>query len=581
MNFTPVANILEPAGFQQPKLIALRPTIENYRVLLLQPQGEIEGDAKGVRNRDRNLALAQFGCFLNDAVGTNADLAITPEYSLPWEVLASALKAGKGPRPGKLWALGCESITYSQLEDLKGELASFATLLYEQLTPNNERFLDPLSYVFTAPAAEGGPAEKPVVLVQFKTHPMGDDDHFEINGLQLGTKIYQFGGTEQSLRLVSLICSDAFAFKDADAKAVYDRALVIHVQLNPKPRQEQYRQYRERLLQFSGDETELICLNWARNVTEWTRESSKQWKNISASAWYLRPEGFDDHDKTINANHHRGLYYTWLQPLRVHALFLNFQPATYLLECTKVAHLAVEGSLSRRRGPQLLRMSTWDQAAGAWCEQVSPDAGFSAEVTHSGAAESDIKRIAEADPLAAERLLALCAGKIAKREDWYELRQLDSCVMDSSEIILRVTFCQDTKDVASDFRVSRLKRCGGLWEILKRPDLLPPALADFESGFSFEWLRTFPHQNAISVKGRRATVIYLGEEIAPEKIEAIAKWADDFLRRGKSGPDEIHSARQRLAVWFRDGDTVKLYDAHRLVQFDNTGTSEFDLGKEA
>lgn len=326
MNVVPVSHILEANGLVPPALSALVPSVDNYKAYLIQPQGEIEGSAAGVWNRNRDSAKQQFSQFLADAVGIQPDLVITPEYSLPWDVLVTALNDAQGPAHGKPWVLGCESIKYQELEDLKTKLPATVTLLHEVLQADAEKFLDPLVYVFTtAPLAD--PHEKrTVVLVQFKTCPMGDDDHFEIKGLQRGTAVYQFGGTQQSLKLVSLICSDVFDFKDADAEAVYDRALIIHIQLNPKPRQDQYRQYRVRLLQFKGDETELICLNWARNVTEWCGETSKAWKNISASAWYLRPDKFDRRDETLCLNHKRGLYYTWLEPQRTHSLFLNFKP---------------------------------------------------------------------------------------------------------------------------------------------------------------------------------------------------------------------------------------------------------------
>jgi hypothetical protein len=40
---------------------------------------------------------------------------ITPEYAMPWETLAAAISKGVAPAEGKLWALGCESIKYSEL----------------------------------------------------------------------------------------------------------------------------------------------------------------------------------------------------------------------------------------------------------------------------------------------------------------------------------------------------------------------------------------------------------------------------------------------------------------------------------
>jgi hypothetical protein len=411
---------------------------------------------------------------------------------------------------------------------------------------------------------------------------MGDGNHFEINGLQRGSRIYEFGRYEQQLALVSLICSDAFAFTDTHAQAIYDRALVIHIQLNPKPRQDQYRQYRDRLLRFQGDETELICLNWAQNVQESCGDDTKSWRNIAGSAWYLRPDKYDSTDTTLCANHRRGLYYTWLHPLRAHALLFNYEPASFRLEATKVAHLNVPAAISRRRGPQLIRTCIWSNAAAAWVEQGAADDGFSTVVDESGLAKTEIARIAESNPLEAERVLALCAGKIAHGDDWHSVRRLDSCVIDASEVVRRMTFCQDTEPTAREFRVARLKRCGFLWEILIKGDLLPPALTDFTRGVKLQWSEEFPHQNAISEAGHRATVIYMGEESSDSQIEAIVKSVAECLHRSCSNPDDSHTARQRLAVWYRDRNgNITLYDPHRFLVYDKSGTtSEFDIGRE-
>ena len=581
MEIKQVAEVLVPDGLDAPVLNVLVPNESNYTVLLMQPHGQIEASAAGVRNRGRELARRQFGSFLHDAQKTQADLVVTPEYSMPWETLVAAIKEGTVPAQGKLWVLGCESITYNELETLKKDLAPLATVLCETLQPDPERFTDPLAYVFVAPPREGNGAARVVVLVQFKTFPMGDDNHFEINGLQRGTHVYQFGGVGASLKLVSLICSDVFAFLDAHVAAIYDRALVVHIQLNPKPRQDQYRRYRDRLLGFGGDATELLCLNWARDVHEWCGEKAKPWHNISASAWYLKPDKFDDRDATLCANHRRGLYYTWLQPLRAHALFFNFKPATYLLEATKVAHIGVPAAISRRRGPQLTKTCVWNDAAKDWVEQVVAEDGFSAVVGESGHAKNEIRRISDGNPLEAERVLALCAGKIGHGEDWHGVSRLDSCVIDASEVIRRITFCQDTDEHACEFRVARLKRCGRLWDILTMDDRLPPALADLKDGFRLEWSPTFPHQNAISANGQRATVIYMGEESSATQIEETAKTVAENLRRAFPDPDENLLARQRLAVWFRENEEISLCDPHRYVKIDQTGsTSEFDIGRE-
>jgi len=581
MNIQQVDDLLAHENLRALDLNVLIPNENNYSVLLMQPMGQIDVSNEGVRHHDADLSQRQFGNFLDDARKTHADLVITPEYSMPWESLVNIIKEGAGPEPGKLWLFGCESIKYSELEDLKQDLAPLAKVLYEELQPDPHRFVNPLAYVFVAQPNETNVNESLVVLVQFKTYPMGDGDHFEINHMQRGACIYQFGGREQRLKLISLICSDAFAFRDEDAEAIYDRALVIHIQLNPNPRETRFRRYRESLFAFQGDQTEIICLNWAKDVHHWCDGQETPWNNISASAWYLRPNKFDDRDATLCVNHQRGLYYTWLKPFHVHALFFNFEPATYLLDATKVAHIGVPAVISRRRGPQLIKTCVWDDTTSVWTEQETARCGFSAVADESGPAKDQIKHIADKNPIEAERILALCAGKIDTDLEWYHVRRLDSCIISESETILRITFCQDNEGQAPEFRIARMRRCRNLWDILTNEAYLPPALADFKDGFRLEWSQDFPHQNAISNKNQRATVIYMGEEASSELIEATAKNIAEKLRMSFLNTDESMSAKQRLAVWYRENGAAVLFDPYRYVNIDRAdNVSEFDIGRE-
>ena len=332
-------------------------------------------------------------------------------------------------------------------------------------------------------------------------------------------------------------------------------------------------------MRFQGDETELICLNWAENVHEWSGQMDKPWHNIGGSAWNLRPDKFDKRDEALCSNHRRGLYYTWLKPLRSHALFFNYRPATFFLEATKVAHIGVPGAVSRRRGPQLRRTHAWDGATAAWVEIGDSEDGspqLSMRVVMQETTSSDLR------PLILWRrnaFLPSCAGDIGSTDDWHDVRQLDSCVIDSSEVIRRITFCQDTDIDARNFRIARLIRCGRLWNILTTHEHLPPALADLKDGFHLEWSADFPHQNAVSAQGQRATVIYMGEEANHNQIEATAKTVAEFLHRAFPNPDESISAKQRLAVWFRDAEEIELFDAHLYVKIDQPRTtSEFDIG---
>jgi len=581
MDIIPVNEIL-PTELCTPTLNALIPNVDNYSVLLMQPHGNIQVSNTGVQNKDRSLANSQFGKLLEDAIKSHADLVITPEYSMPWDTLVKAIKSGMIPEQGKLWALGCESIRIEELETLKQDIDSFATVIFEQLQSESERFISPLAYVFVAPPSSNNGEAKTVILVQFKTHPMGDPKHFEINGMQRGTRIYQFGSNEHPLKLISLICADAFEFNDADAKKVYNQALILHIQMNQNPRHEWFVGCRERLLRYNGDSTEIICLNWAANMNLWIGEQIKNWDNIAGSAWYIKAREFDSEDITLCNNHRRGLYYTWLQSQRTHALFFNYEPTVYLLTASKVAHIAVAGSVSIRRGPQLNKVHFWDNDVGDWKEQEIIEDGLCAIVGQSGNAKDEILRIARNNPIDAERILALCAGKIGQSQEWHKPKKLDSCVIDASEIVQRITFAQDTHQRAQEFRTARLKRCERLCEILNTADLLPKALEDLNGGYRFQWTQDFPHQNVISDSGNYATVIYMGEESSLEQIEATKKKAAEYLYRDSADEDQSLFAKQRLHVWFRNGQgDITLYDPHHYVKIDQTGdTSEFDIGRD-
>jgi hypothetical protein len=551
MQITPVSKVLAPVGLDPPILNVLLPDENNYKVLLMQPKGGIQADATGVRNRDRAMSQRQFSQFLKEAQETGADLAVTPEYSTPWDVLVDAIKADVYPEEGKLWALGCESIRYDELRALKCDLAPIAEVIYETLEDDPLRFTDPLAYIFRAPSGRGAP--RLVVLVQFKTCPMGGDvDHFETNGLLAGNLVYLFGN-EERLRLLSLICSDVFAFDEGNhAKVVYHQSLIVHIQLNRNPRQAKYRHYRDRLFEYAGDRTELICLNWAKDVEEWSARGKSDWENIGGSAWYLRPDRFDSRDETLVANHRRGLYYTWLRETCAHALFFNYQPAVYELLASKVAHIGVlavksYAVKSYRVGPKLTATRTWREAETSWALEPAVDDGFSALVAESGLGKDELKGIAERNPIEAERVLALCAGETKHGDDWHSVRCLDSCVIDVSEVIRRITFCQDTDVRACKFRIARLKRFGHLWDILIKRDQLPGALADLRDGFRFQWSPTSPNQNVISVNGIRATVVYMGEESSTAQIEGAAKTIAENLRLGSLDVDQTLLARQRLA----------------------------------
>ena len=579
MQIYPISQLLSDAGFRPPELRVLNPNFENYSALLLQPQGDIEADASGVRNANRDVAGKQYKSFLSDAANEQSALAITPEYSVPWQAIEESLKAGVLPAEGALWVLGCESIRLEQLAQFRDRMTDTLTVLYEPLDPQAGRFLDPVLYLFASRPINGNDNPRYIGVVQFKTSPMGDKANFEVDGLQLGERVYSFGNGANELRLATLVCSDAFAVSDQHARELYHGTLLIHIQLNKSPRQAQYRLYRDKFMQYGGDETEILCLNWAKDVYERIGDSPPAcWNHLPCSAWYLRPDKYDDNDATLTANHRNGLYYTWLNELRCHALFFAYGPAVFGITASKVAHRGVMASQSRRRGPILNSTRIWDEGEKRWIVSKAISDGFENIVGQSGDAANDIRDLALSNPFGAERALALCAGQISE-PNWYSLKKLDSCQIDKSEVVRRITACQDVDPTAQQFRTRRLRTAHRIVSILKSH--LPAALADLQGGFKFDWSVDSPHTNIISNTGRRATTIYLGDDHAPEGAGEIEARAADHIGDWEQDPNAIVEGRQRLHVWYRDdqGNDV-LCDPHKYVQYDESHTeSPFDIGR--
>ena len=101
--------------------------------------------------------------------------------------------------------LGCESIKLRELNAEKRNSTISQRSSSSRLLLNKIAFS--IRLATCSSTVEGSDAFQLVVLVQFKTKPMADPDHFEVNGLQLGSRIYTFAKSANDIRLASLICS--------------------------------------------------------------------------------------------------------------------------------------------------------------------------------------------------------------------------------------------------------------------------------------------------------------------------------------------------------------------------------------
>lgn len=566
-------------GLNSPQLEVLVPDENNYSILLLQPEGDIEAEQTGIRNRNGDIASAQFSNFLEKAKALGADLVVTPEYSTPWNVLRALINdMNKCPERGKLWALGCESIRYSELQQFRDEVSNHAIVIFEEMVSDDSRFVDPLAYVFYTTESQDEDQFRLVVLVQFKTHAMADSHDFERNILQPGNNVYQFGNYGEGISLTSLICSDVFAVSDNIAQKIYDRSLILHIQMNPEPRHQKFLESRAKLLGSHGDSTEIICLNWASRVKILINNKSTEWPDIAGSAWYGKMQEFDSQDVTLSKNHRRGLYYSTLKPYRAHTLFFNYNPSIFYLIASKVMRHCVPGPVGRRRGPQLDQTYNWNNANDAW--ETTPDSndGFLIIVNECGGAADQVSKIFNECPLACERLLALCAGNADKNLDWYHPGKLDSFSLDQNELIKRITFCQDSHPEASQFRIKRLRRCAQLWAILHNPHQVPGALKQSESGWELIWKQDKPHQNLLCDNDEYATVMYLGEDSDDATIKRTYTAARERIRISMD-EEAADRAKHRVVLWYRDtkGELQRQWTTPVIDR--QRDESEFDIGR--
>jgi predicted amidohydrolase len=574
MNPLLASKILEDHHLKHPDLEVLAPTLAEYSVLLHQPQGNILVSPQGIRNRDEATATASCKRLLEHAAQNQIRLVVTPEYSTPWQALVETLIAGHAPPVGCLWALGCESLTVAQLDQLQAGLQTSARVVsvpFDREAAADKKFLDPLAYVFRTHSDDG--ADAVVVLIQFKTHPCIDDGHIEIANLALGANIIVFGNVGTTVRLFAFICSDVLAHNIQNLLALFDASLVLHIQLNPKPRESAYRDYRKRLFGYHGDRTELICLNWAALIRCWTPGATQpdDWENIGGSAWHLRPDRFDCKDNSLIQNHRRGLYYTWHETPKCNVLFLNFESGAYCFVATKVWQHLVPAVQAKRTGPRLERVIRWDSTTGTWQSVTDPEDGFEKLISHWAIQAAPLKAIYINCPIAAERLLALLKGEILHSTTWHLVRQLKSFGIGEGEYIWRITFAQDTDSDCVSYREAHVRHFVSCRQILDTWTKWPPELEDFAAGYDFIGDVDYPNSSVRSAANKRATLIYAGENPTADHLKALG----DALRAALM---QIGQPAERLGIFHRNGNDVMLWrhpDAPRYDKPDNASPKNF------
>jgi hypothetical protein len=605
LEIVPVEHKLRQDGLEPPRLNALQADDTLYTVLAYQPQGRIRiapdsiGNADSIGAKQRTAAFLQ----LSARAESQYDLVISPEYSIPWEVLLEAIEQGAIPEEGKLWVLGCESLPLDGLDSVRQRLSRLALVLDDDASPVNkttQQYRNPLVYVFQTKCS-ADKSSRLVLLVQYKTAPSGDPQNTESTGMLPGTCIYMFGTQPSEVRLITLICSDIFGFNKGLIDQYYQGLLLLHVQLNNSPRHILYKKYRQELFAPAGA-TELLCLNWADNVCSIDENGANehQWRNICGSAWFLCSPETNLTDNALLENHRHGIYYTWHQPIRVHALQFHYQQRVFLFQATKVLHHAIPKPRSNRTGPKALKTFVWIQNQNHWIEprvpEELPDDGFCKhleKVTTGGFSLDDLRDLYLTNPIAVERAMAITAGQFGVREDWHTPTRIDSMQLCEHEFVRRVTVIQDPATEAVAFRDGRLALIGAVAELRESGYAWPSSVEVLRNGFKFSWHPMFKNRNVVTEDGTRATIVNAGLVIDTQVLERL----DQKVRKTLAGPppeperelsyeqerqflkQHYASRAERFCIIYMSGTGPRTYLSGRDISFINqSGQSAVDIG---
>lgn len=540
---------LAEKGLPNVQLELLRPDEKLYSVLMLQPGEDVDASENWVRIRDRNSANLKFSSFIDLACSQDPDLVLTPEYSCPWAVLEELITNDQLPGDGKLWALGCESITPTDLADFAARLGEVTWVYEDGFQGSTGRFLDPICYVFRVSVADD--LRRPVIVVQFKGQPMSEHScYLERDNLITGRRRYIFRNDDNSVYLTSLICSDSLDFTMSSLEQhLHIPYIVLHPQLNMDPRHPVFKHYREEAFQKNWEKQEFICANWARGfqVLDYPESS------FGGSALYTKSENLLLSDERVNQNHIKGLYYLRYPSCYTNVYLFNYCEHAFLLRTTKPSQAGAVAPLEGRTGPEMLRVFCWNRAESRWDEHEVCDDGFGGLCAEAGADVSPLSSN-NLNPVDKERLLALSTGvlrKPRKQGAWYDVRFLPTFSLTDGEVVRRVTFTHDPSHEARTKRSEILGRfCNLRNHILTDPGNYPVNIRDLAHNYVME----YPHPvsgyncNLANDTGElTATVAYAGECFS-NRVNEVYDEIDSILEEDQ---------RRRLVVWYRDGNHIR------------------------
>lgn len=548
MEFKFISECLYQIGLDNPNLELLTPDAKLYSTLLFQPCGNIgtedESGGKFVKNINRDESIKKFRSFFSLANKNDVDLAVTPEYSCPWEVINDLIKTNDFPKENKIWVIGCESINQNDLKEIINENDQIKWIYEDKLNTEEEnKFFDPLFYFFKTTEFSSGEL-KNVIVIQFKTHQMGGTD-FETDNLIFGKYIYVFRNNVDSIHLATLICSDALNFDVTKLRpSLHTPHLILHIQLNKEPFNPKFSKYRKDYYQNRSINKEFISLNWARN----SKMDNELFSKYGGSAFYTKSDNLNLQDEKICNNHKNGLYYSNWGEVYASIFFFNYDEFVFEFENTKVSQACAPVQNQNNTGPRMGKSYEWNDDNWKIVENLNDGlCDFCSEI------HDDFFQLLSGDlnPINIERLIALSIGE-ATYKDWLHPKKLNSFQIsgndENSELNRRFTFFQDPDVKMKMEKTKSMMNFGKLCSyIIKNDGNFPNNFNDLKSNCSIKYKPGNDYENHLfnlySDEKPKASVAFIGQN--------TEQMANSIFNNMSGLFNESHSGK-RVVVWFEN-----------------------------
>jgi hypothetical protein len=414
--------------------------------------------------------------------------------------------------------------------------------------------------------------EKLVIVIQFKTHPMGNLFEFDLDNLIRGQRRYIIRNNMRSIFLITLICSGCFDFqKDCDELIFNNKPYIIfHPQLNLAPRNTQFKNYRSDIYYDQKmSEKDTICLNWAKGTNILGEEIS-----LSCSSIYIKSESTTSKIdlKRIQNNDKLGLYYQYWESRTGLFIFDSYEGA-YLFENFKAsqneAPPQIEGA---RRGPKMLGTYKWKKNKWEPTDEIRNEdlEGYIREEFGKSTLDyfpADISIINR------ERLLALSTGEIADK-NWIHPTKNELFKVKEDEFYPRIALFQDPE---TEQRKKNLviKYDALINSYLNDLNVIPDdsQLLDLKKGCEIKYGDENLNTNVISKDGIPACIVYAGE-IDSGRANDIK---DIIVGNLKSNKDKTY---KRVLILRRNRDKIEaVYDVNAPTISESTDKSETSFRK--